>query len=56
MMYRNKKLLKKYSLARLKPILASQWHPTKNGDLTPEDVTPGSKKTCGGNVIRVMYG
>jgi len=26
------------------PELAKQWHPTRNGDLTPEDVTPGSAK------------
>jgi len=30
------------SLADLNPGLADQWHPTKNGDLTPYDVTPGS--------------
>nr|WP_285849806.1 zinc-ribbon domain-containing protein [Niallia taxi] len=26
------------------PHLAEEWHPTKNGDLTPMDVTKGSKK------------
>ena len=26
------------------PELAGQWHPVKNNDLTPEDVTPGSSK------------
>jgi hypothetical protein len=26
------------------PELANEWHPTKNGDLTPNDVTAGSKK------------
>jgi DNA-directed RNA polymerase subunit RPC12/RpoP len=26
------------------PSIARQWHPVKNGDLTPEDVTPGSHK------------
>ena len=26
------------------PKLARQWHPTKNGKLTPRDVTPGSNK------------
>ena len=30
------------SLADIKPELAKQWHPTKNGDLTPRDVSPGS--------------
>ena len=24
------------------PVLASEWHPTKNGDLTPDDVSTGS--------------
>jgi len=31
-------------LATLNPKLASEWHPTKNGDLTPFDVTCGSSK------------
>ena len=26
------------------PFLASEWHPTKNGELTPQDVLPGSGK------------
>ena len=26
------------------PQLAAEWHPTKNGDLTPENVTYGSNK------------
>jgi hypothetical protein len=32
------------SLAALRPDLASEWHPTKNGNLTPNDVVPGSEK------------
>lgn len=32
------------SLMSLNPELASEWHPTKNGDLTPLDVTLGSGK------------
>ena len=32
----------KGSLAETNPILASQWHPTKNGDKTPKDYTAGS--------------
>lgn len=32
------------SLAILAPDLASQWHQTLNGDLTPADVVPGSRK------------
>lgn len=31
-------------LAVVNPGLAAQWHPTKNGDLTPEMVTAGSNK------------
>lgn len=34
----------KTSLAALHPALAKQWHPTRNGDLTPSDVRPGSRK------------
>jgi G:T-mismatch repair DNA endonuclease (very short patch repair protein) len=30
-------------LATTQPEIAAQWHPTKNGDLTPQDVTEGSK-------------
>ena len=32
------------SLASLKPEIAHQWHPTKNGVLTSSDVTVGSRK------------
>jgi hypothetical protein len=32
------------SLQVLNPELSRQWHPSKNGDLTPNDVTIGSKK------------
>ena len=31
-------------LATLEPRLATQWHPTLNGALTPQDVTCGSKR------------
>ena len=31
-------------LATLNPALAKEWHPTENGTLKPEDVTPGSGK------------
>ena len=31
-------------LASLYPEVAKEWHPTKNGDLTPENTTYGSKK------------
>ena len=43
------------SLSEAHPELAEQWHPTKNGDLTPRDVAAGSNKRvwwkckkCGG--------
>lgn len=32
------------SLADRRPDMAAQWHPTLNGDLTPKDVLPGSRK------------
>jgi hypothetical protein len=35
---------KSYNLLALNPKLASEWHPTKNGDLTPENFTPMSGK------------
>ena len=34
------------SLAARYPRLAGQWHPTKNGALTPEQVLPGSHRTA----------
>ena len=34
----------KNDLLTLDPKLAKEWHPTKNGDLTPSDVMPGSGK------------
>ena len=39
-----KKATKEYNLQMLNPKLAGQWHPTKNGDLTPENILPGSNK------------
>jgi len=32
------------ALSTLHPDLAGEWHPTKNGALTPADVVPGSEK------------
>lgn len=32
------------SLAIIKPNIAKEWHPTKNGDLTPHNVSSGSAK------------
>lgn len=40
----NKKVAKSNCLATLNPKLAEEWHPTKNGKLTPDKVTPGSSK------------
>jgi len=36
------KLSKKNNFQLNYPDLAKEWHPTKNGDLTPENVTYGS--------------
>ena len=36
--------MSKPSLAETHPELAKQWHPTKNGELTPRGVTYGSKR------------
>lgn len=33
-----------YNLYVLRPDLAREWHPTKNGSLGPKDVTPGSRR------------
>ena len=42
-------------LATLRPDLTAQWHPTKNGDLTPTQVTPKSNIkawwVCPNNVV-----
>ena len=40
----NYKVVKSNSLSTLNPELAKQWHPTKNGKLTPDDVHPGAAK------------
>ncbi len=37
-------MCKKLTLAESHPELAAEWHPTKNGDLTPAQVTHGSTK------------
>jgi hypothetical protein len=38
------RLSKSYNLKALYPQIAQQWHPKRNEDLTPEQVTPGSGK------------
>lgn len=41
----NQKVLAGFNdLATLNPALAAEWHPVKNGRLTPKDVVPGSNK------------
>ncbi|PEI80239.1 hypothetical protein CN636_25260 [Bacillus toyonensis] len=40
----NRKICIDNCLATLNPELAKQWHPTKNGTLTPYDVTRSSSK------------
>jgi hypothetical protein len=37
-------LSESYNLYALRPDLAKEWHPTRNGSLGPKDVTPGSRK------------
>ena len=36
------KLTKDYNLAALYPDIAKEWHPTKNGALTPKNMHTGS--------------
>jgi len=38
------KATEKYNLHIVNPDLAKEWHPTRNGDLNPRNVTPGSGK------------
>ena len=38
------KLSENYNLYVLRPDLAKEWHPTRNGGLGPRDVTPGSSR------------
>jgi hypothetical protein len=40
----NGKVNEEYNLQICNPVLAAQWHPAKNGALTPADVTPFSNK------------
>ena len=39
-----KKVSATNSLAYLHPAFAAQWHPTKNGNVTPDKVVPGTDK------------
>ena len=40
------------SLASLHPDLATEWHPDKNGDLSPDQVTAGSHNKVCGNALK----
>ena len=40
----NRIIVKSNCLETLNPQLASEWHPTKNEEITPRDVSPGSNK------------
>jgi hypothetical protein len=42
----NRKACKDNCLATINPVLAKEWHPSKNGSLTPENVTSGSHRTA----------
>lgn len=43
-------------MATMNPVLASEWHPTKNNNLSPQNVTVGSEKMSGGNATMDMNG
>lgn len=48
----NQKVLKGFNdLATTNPRIAAEWHPIKNGSLTPNDIVEGSKKT---NMVDVL--
>ena len=38
------KLTDTYNLKKINPKLAREWHPTKNGNLTPKDITSFKNK------------
>ncbi|MCH7599227.1 MAG: zinc-ribbon domain-containing protein [Myxococcales bacterium] len=42
------------SLRSLFPKLAQEWHPTKNGELTPSDVVAGSHSKAWWKCIRAL--
>ena len=44
--------MEKKSLASEYPDIATEWHPTKNGDLLPEDVAPVREKSLVGWKMR----
>ena len=40
----SRRVSEQHNLQVLNPAIAAEWHPTKNGDLRPSDVMPGTKK------------
>ena len=46
--------LDRYNIEVICPELTKFWHPTKNGDLRPSDVSVRSVKKFGGSVQRVL--
>lgn len=54
--YRGRKIVSSNCLATTNPELAKEWHPTKNGNLTPSDEYAGShKKAIDLNLKRTKY-
>jgi len=52
-----RKLLTGYNdLATRFPDIAAQWHPTRNADLVPAQVSKGSGKRCGGAARKATSG
>lgn len=41
---KNRGVSEQYNLMAKNPKLSREWHPTKNGGLTPYNITPGSSK------------
>jgi len=52
----HRKTGKDNNLAILRPDLVKEWDPDHNGDLTPYEVSPGSKKRSPGSVIKSISG
>ena len=46
-----RKVTRDYNLAKIRPDLAKEWNPNRNGDLTPFDVTPGVTSTSGNQIL-----
>ena len=49
-------ITKENCIATTHPQIAAQWHPTLNGELTPNDVREGSTDRVCGFVIEVTSG